>query len=265
MKKQSWIVSLIVVFLIWNVVQSVAFRSSRAAVFPRWTDLRPPRVELVVRRGDSLADLTYRINDRYGTRLSLWQIKRSSSIRYAHYIRPGMSVSVPVLDRAEDRRAAIARGEAALFRLKSAGGREAKPVYELPEKSEVRRYDYYIRRSARRHGMDVDLVRAIVYMETTHGWYDEVTGLLIEPQSLRPMNVNVAFWGEAMGVTRDELLNPRVNVETGVRILRGIRDRLADPDVRSIATLYNNLAAEHENDYGARVETIYKKRLWRTR
>ncbi len=100
-------------------------------------------------------------------------------------------------------------------------------------------------------------------METTHGWYDAVTGLIMPPRSLRPMYVNLTFWGEALKVNRKQLEDPRTNIDTGVRILRGIRDRLARPNIRAWATLYNNLSAERVSSYGARVETIYREKLWR--
>ncbi len=262
MKNLSWVVSLIAFFLLWNLIMSVAFRGTPAAVFG-WGQKSPDRIVLRVNQGDSLADLTYRVNRRYGTRLSPLHLQRSNRIRNATVIRPGMKIAVPLVSLGEERRAAIAGGRAGIFRVSGGVALATRPIYEVPEFSEVKAYDSLIRRAAYRHRVDPDLVRAIVYMETTHGWYDAVTGLILPPRSLRPMNVNLTFWGEALGVNRKQLEDPRTNIDTGVRILRGIRDRLARPNIRAWATLYNNLSAERVNDYGARVETIYREKLWR--
>ena len=263
-RRQTWLVSLIVVLVLWNGLAGDTAHEVPAAELAE-RERAPARVLLKVRPGDSLADLTYRVNRRYRTRLSLVHLQRSNRIRHARLIHPGARIVVPVVSRGDARRDAIVRGEAAIFQLREHPARSSRPFHELPELSAVERFDPLIRRAARRHRVDVNLVRAIVYMETTHGWYDAVTGLIVPPRSLRPMNVNVGFWGHAFGVTRADLEDPRRNIEIGVRILRGIQARTMRPDVRRVATLYNNLSADRVNDYGARVETIYTEKLWRSR
>lgn len=39
-------------------------------------------------------------------------------------------------------------------------------------------------------------------------------------------------------------------------------NRVPNASVKSVATLYQNLAADKVSDYGARVDRIYKERLW---
>jgi len=77
------------------VVLGSAFRSVPAADFTRKEQAAGGRrIEVRVRSGDSLADLTYRINRRYRTRLSLVHLQRTNRIRHAHLIHPGMRLRV---------------------------------------------------------------------------------------------------------------------------------------------------------------------------
>jgi len=106
---------------------------------------------------------------------------------------------------AADRKRSILSGETSRFvvrRNPEADGR--KPLHEFDSLSEVGRFDEIIERTARKSGIDPDLVRAIVHMETTHGGY----GRLFQPfdgnKTLRPMNIHAGYW-KGMGFSREEL------------------------------------------------------------
>jgi hypothetical protein len=47
-----------------------------------------------------------------------------------------------------------------------------EPFYELPAASAVSRHSADIDKVAKETGVDARLIRAIIYMETTHGYYD---------------------------------------------------------------------------------------------
>jgi hypothetical protein len=114
-------------------------------------------------------------------------------------------------------------------------------------------------------GIDSDLIRAIMYMETTHGDYFYVGPLADQlriSDSVLPMNVSLDFWGDVFG-PRSNLDVPLNNIRAGATILSGIIGNLpATASVAEIATLYNSLSATRVNNYGARTEAVFKSRPW---
>jgi len=141
-----------------------------------------------------------------------------------------------------------------------AGGNE--PIYELTSFSEVNRYSALIDKVAKESGADARLIRAIMYIETTHGYYDAPLVLFGRNKSILPMNINVDYWGGAFGA-RKTLLNPYENIKAGATILKRIIDNLPpDASIREVATLYNNINAHSVSEYGARVEKVYESQPW---
>lgn len=135
------------------------------------------------------------------------------------------------------------------------------PIHEVHEFEQVTRNDSFIRRSAQRHGVDPDLVRAIAYVESTHGYYDAFLSPFDANKSILPMNVNTAYWGNAWG-SRESLRDPAKNIEAGTRILRSIQLAMPSASVAKIATIYNDSNAVMVNSYGARVQAVYRAKLW---
>jgi hypothetical protein len=68
------------------------------------------------------------------------------------------------------------------------------PWYAASGAQEVTKNERLIEAAASRNGLDPDLVKAIAWIESTHGWYDRVTGVVRAPKTIRPMNVHVEFW-----------------------------------------------------------------------
>ena len=115
---------------------------------------------------------------------------------------------------------------------------------------------------AKEKGVDANLVKAIMYMETTHGYYDAILELFNKNKNILPMNINVDYWGSTFG-SREELKNPEKNIEAGVEIVDRIKKLLpANASVEEIATLYNNINAKKVSEYGARVKAIYDEKPW---
>ena len=139
----------------------------------------------------------------------------------------------------------------------------AEPIYEIGALSSVDHYAALIDKAATATAVDARLIRAIMYMETTHGYYDAPLALLGINKSILPMNINVSYWGSTFG-DRTALSKPENNIMAGAEILkRLIKNLPPDATVRQIATLYNNLNATAVNDYGARVEKIYETQPWK--
>ena len=98
-----------------------------------------------------------------------------------------------------------------------------------------------------------------MYLETTHGYYDRYA--FWDVKSIRPMNVNVAYW-KNLGYSRKDLEDPEKNIEAGIKILKGIQERMPDANFDAIATVYQSLPKEKVTEYGARAERILNDRLW---
>jgi RHS repeat-associated protein len=155
-----------------------------------------------------------------------------------------------------------------------AGGGSSFPVSENPNadatqawhevgalgNAAVRRYGKEIDAATALTGVDPDLLRTAIYMENSRGWYDAVGGPL--RQSIRPANINVNFWGQALGLTRAQLNDPAMNILAGARILSGIQANVQGGNIRAIGTLYNKLGATTVTNYGARFGAIYSIQPW---
>ena len=138
----------------------------------------------------------------------------------------------------------------------------SEPIYELSAFSLVNRYSATISTVAKDKGLDPDLISAMIYMETTHGYYDAPLSLFGRNKSSLPMNINVDYWGGAFG-SRKELEIPDKNISAGAEMLKRIIARLPKGSgVEQIATLYNNINASTVSNYGARVKKIYETRPW---
>jgi hypothetical protein len=135
------------------------------------------------------------------------------------------------------------------------------PPYEISALSQVDKYSLSIDIAAIEKGVDAQLIRAIMFMETTHGYYDAPLGLFGWNKSILPMNINVEYWGNTFG-TREELMNPLANIKAGAEMIRRIQKNLLDSAIEKIATLYNNINATEVNPYGMRVKKIYEEKPW---
>jgi soluble lytic murein transglycosylase-like protein len=164
-----------------------------------------------------------------------------------------------------DRRASILNDTDAFFPI--AGNPEAdgsEPLHALGVlgRLKVSKYAPMIEREATRAGIDPDLVKAIMYVEYSqgalYGWPGEELGL---SESLYPMNIRARDWS-GLAPQGADFNDPEQNIRAGVTLLRRIKDRLGDPAVRKIASLYNFIGAEKVSDYGARVGQVYEEKPW---
>lgn len=139
-----------------------------------------------------------------------------------------------------------------------------EPIHELSAFSEVDRNSANIDKVAKESGVDADLIRAIMYVETTHGYYDAPLAWIDKNKSILPMNINTDYWGSTFG-KREDLKKPYENIRAGAEMLARIKAFLPhDASIAQIATLYNNINANRINEYGTRVEKVYAKKPWST-
>jgi soluble lytic murein transglycosylase-like protein len=135
------------------------------------------------------------------------------------------------------------------------------PFYELSGLSQVNTYSAIIDKVAAERKVDPRLVKAIMYMETTHGYYDAPLSWAGKNKSILPMNINVDYWGDTFG-TRQDMQDPEKNIRAGVEMIFRIQANMTGAPVEKIATLYNNINAEKVNNYGMRVKKIYDEQPW---
>jgi hypothetical protein len=123
----------------------------------------------------------------------------------------------------------------------------------------------FIESVANSTGVDPTLLKAIVYMENSHGYYDYVTNALVGygvNRTILPANINVQYWGSLFG-TRIELMNPALNIRAGADMLLRIQANVSPgTSIAQTATLYNNINATMVSDYGARVQQLYLSKPW---
>ncbi len=161
---------------------------------------------------------------------------------------------------AEARKLAIlGKGKANFTLLPNPDANSNAPLYTLHFYNEVNRNDAVIKEQTKGKNVDPDLVRSIIYLETTQGYYDRMA--LGNETSIRPMNIKAAYW-EGLGYNEKELRNPEINIEAGVKLLSGIENNMPDKTIKEIGTIYNNLGATKVSDYGVRLEKIYQEKPW---
>jgi hypothetical protein len=212
----------------------------------------------------------------------------STSLDQAHRVANRWPVIAAGKANEDARRQSILENSPALLSIKnnSAANGDAPP-YRIPELGAalVQKHDQEIEEEAARAGIDPDLVRAIMYVEVSQGnyggaaWLADKLGL---SGSILPMNVNPQLWSPLIndgkpfrrapivaghGVTkvdpgRAALNDTRLNIRAGAILLKRIQDRLEDPSIRNVATLYNGLGLSTVNNYGAQVEQVYRTREW---
>jgi hypothetical protein len=136
------------------------------------------------------------------------------------------------------------------------------PWYEAGVFSSVEQYYRFIETAAAEKNVDAQLIRAIMFIEETHGYYDAPLNLIGWNKSIRPMNINVDYWGDTFG-TRQQMQDPLTNIRAGAEMIRRIESNMpTHASIEKIATLYNNINATTVNDYGMRVKKIYEEKPW---
>jgi hypothetical protein len=138
------------------------------------------------------------------------------------------------------------------------------PWHYGPGFQEVTANEKHIADSSAEYGVDPDLLRAIIWVESTQGWYDRPFVPFDANKSIRPANINTDYWGNTWG-SREALKNPANNIAAGARMLGAISTAMPHASLASRATIYQKSQADKVSDYGARVQKIYEQKPWKNR
>jgi soluble lytic murein transglycosylase-like protein len=132
------------------------------------------------------------------------------------------------------------------------------PLYAISAFEEVSENRTNLEKMAFRYQLNPDFVKAIAWMESTHGWYDRMQP---NNKTIRPMNVHETLWN-GLGIDRNTLKDHTLNVAAGVHILAAIWQRTADATPEKVATLYNQLGATKVTGYGKTVAYYMAHKPW---
>jgi hypothetical protein len=114
-----------------------------------------------------------------------------------------------------------------------------QPWYQRVDSEGVTANEAWIDQATRFSPITPDFLRSIIWLETTHGWYDRHSP--VEVKSILPMNV----YG------------------TGVRILEALWRNTENPTVEKVATLYHNQGETAVTSYGKTVAHYHASKPWR--
>jgi hypothetical protein len=178
-------------------------------------------------------------------------------------------LKIPVVNMETDRRTSIILNSPATFEIiENPSADSSEPFIEIDFFDEVDGKEELYDSAGEEMDIDADFLKAIAYMETTHGYYDHL-GVLpgVEISSFRPMNVRYESWeklAQSLNYSKDDIEhNTEANIRLGALILKRIWVRVQNPTIRKVASIYNFTGAEKVRDYGARVNFIYVHKLWK--
>lgn len=175
--------------------------------------------------------------------------------------QPPVPKKKPVQTAAE-RKEAILKNKNMSFHVASNPDADgSKPLHALDFFSEVKTNEKTIEREAKKAGVDPNLVKAIVHLETTHGHYDRPAEDLNINKSIRPMNIRAEYWKD-LGYSRKDLNNDEKNIQAGVELLKRIQHKMPGADTAKIASVYKRLGTTKVSNYGARIEKLIKEKPW---
>lgn len=177
---------------------------------------------------------------------------------------------IPTLSTAQDRKQSIINDTPAIFNIE---GYERDlvnniPWYQLHTQEEVTEnnnvIDKIIDKNAQTNNINHNrLIRAIIYLETTHGYYDAINPM---NKSFRPMNVNYDYWKEwinKMGYTKEQVKNnKKINIKIGYALVAKILERIQNPTIEKVGTIYNVLGKEKISSYGKVLKYYYDNESW---
>ncbi len=173
---------------------------------------------------------------------------------------------IPVIQDSGNRLKSILENTPARFEISSnidADG--SKPLIEVSSFNPVDSGVVYNKVGAK-YDLDPDWLKAIAYMENTHGYYDAIPLINLVGTSYRPMNVQYKTWkplADQLGFTEWQVqYRVECNVELAALIIKRITHRVPNPTLEKVASIYNFIGRETVSDYGARVGQIYRDRLW---
>lgn len=130
----------------------------------------------------------------------------------------------------------------------------------------VRYYSGQIEKYAKKHNVDVDLVKAVMYTENADGHkgsLNYIADYVGKSKSQGPMNIQGSLWSDMDGKnfnTKDA----EQNIELSVLVLKRLVETIENPTASKAGSVWNVTATDKVTNFGARVGYNYKHRWWET-
>ena len=128
----------------------------------------------------------------------------------------------------------------------------------------VEQHSDTVEQLSKKHGVDPDLVKAIMWDENARG---DKWGFnrLLDPvsSSQRPMNIKGSMWSGLIGKESCRLHNPEENIEASVILIKRISDRIEKPTPGKIASIWHFVGRENTDEFGNDVDIIYNQKPWK--
>ena len=168
----------------------------------------------------------------------------------------------PIYNMEQDRVNAIKWGVDAVFEIadntKDKGGPTLLAIDAIGRDA-VNSHNEIIEKVGKELNVEPDLIRAIIFVENSHGYYgvpleiidENITNLTgLDPSisdTILPMNINPDTWS-ALGITRETARDPEANIRAGAKLIGEIWNRLENPTSRKVAALWQFIGAEHTDN-----------------
>ncbi|WP_421707116.1 hypothetical protein [Algihabitans sp.] len=180
-----------------------------------------------------------------------------------------IQTELPIINDPDERTASILNDTPARFAFTpDPEADSSSPIWEMPVlgRIAIERHGQTIDEMSKKHGVDPDLVRAILWLESARGHYVIVGNYIADrldlSNSAMPMNINSSLWGGLIGETDTRLEDPVENIEAAIILIRRISDRLEAPTPEAIGSIWNYIGRETTHDRGAYVGRIYREKPW---
>lgn len=165
-----------------------------------------------------------------------------------------------------ERTKAIIEGRKLRFRVNNNPNAITAAPHEIPELgvANVKDNEIMVDSFSKKHGVDPDLVKAIMYMEGANGHkggLDYVADMVGVSTSVYPMNIQNQ-WGRGFIGENYNPYNKAHNIEAGVKLIKRISESIENPTPEKIGTLWNGTSKDTISDVGARVGKYYKEKPW---
>lgn len=129
----------------------------------------------------------------------------------------------------------------------------------------VKDHEKIIEKMAKKHGVDPDLVKSVMWTENARGHKfgaNDLADDLDRSNSQAPMNINGKIWGSLVDKPGEKLNNVEENIEAGVILLKRIGDRIENPTPEKIGSIWNFTGHEKISEIGKEIGNAFRAKPW---
>jgi len=128
-------------------------------------------------------------------------------------------------------------------------------------------HDPVIREMAEKHGVDPDLIRAVMWAENARGHkfgLNKAADHFWQSDTPLPMNMNKETGARLLGRMPDDLYDAHHNIEAATIFLKRIRDRIDSPNPTpaQIGSIWIFTGREQTHDWGEFIQRVYNEKPW---